>query len=119
MRISRWLVLAAVLAMAAALEAEVWNDPGGVTSTSTSATINFPHPMSSVLVVNDDLTVEVFVRLFGCDETPVDATTSSIGVKPSEGRTYPHDTRTQGGIGWCFLTHITASGTAALRVEAQ
>ena len=132
MRIRRDLcALAVALAMVAVpVIAEVWNDPGGVSVTATSQQVDLggtpPRPMSSVFLFNDDATNSVFARVFPCDETPAaavpstDDTTGSVEIKPGTGFTFPHDTRTEGGIAYCWVTLVCRSAeTATARVVAK
>jgi hypothetical protein len=122
------IALALAVAVLPPLWAEVWNDPAGVSVTDTSQTINFPHAMSSVLVLNDDATNEIYIRLFWCGETSAAATTDSIEIKATKSRTYTFDKRTEAlpgsitpsGAGYCAISLVcAATETATARIEGK
>lgn len=131
------LAVAVALALAALpVLAEVWNDPGGVAVTATSQTVTLPRAMDSVLVVNDDATNSIYVRLFWCGETTgaavarTDFSTGNIEIKATEGRTYTFDKRTEAlpgsinpdisGAGYCAMSLVCAAAeTATVRIEGK
>lgn len=110
----------AVTLLAAPLVGEVWNDPSGVAVTSTSQTIRFPRPMSAVLVINDDTTDSVFIRLFTCNEIALTAskaaTTGSLEIKAAKSRSF---TRNEAEVDFYCAISLFCSNTATARIEAK
>lgn len=119
MRVLR-LVLALGLAIVPAvvpLTAEVWNEPAGVTVTTTSQTVTFPRPMSAVLIHNDDTTNAIFVRIFWCSEETAAATANSLEIKKTKSRSF-----TRGATDpdyYCAISLICSAGTPSTRIEAK
>lgn len=110
------LALGAFLAAPAA--AEVWNDPGGVSVTATSQTVTFPRHMSSVLILNDDATNEVYIRLFTCGDTVAAATTASLEIKLGKSRTFTKG-ETEPNY-YCAVSLVCDTAeTATIRIEAK
>lgn len=112
------LVLTAALVLVAPLTAEVWNDPAGVATSTSSQLVQFPRPMSNVLVLNDDATIAVYIRLFWCGDTIGDATSNSLEIKATKSRSFSREPTTEPNF-YCALTVIAASGTPTIRVEAK
>ena len=78
----RILVLLAVLALAVSAGAEVRYLVVAATSTAQTKGVNAQH----LLVINDDTTNEIYVRVFHSGESPAAATAaSSIQIKAGEG----------------------------------
>lgn len=101
--------------------AEVTNHSSSVSVTSTSATITFSYARTSIWLKNDDTSAnELYLRLFHCGDTAASATTSSIRLDPGESLTFHHDARSEAGIGYCAVAHVTANTeTATLRYIAK
>lgn len=110
--------LALVAFLAAPVFGEVWSDPSGVATSTTSQLVQFPRPMSNVLVLNDDATISVHIRLFWCGDTIGDATTAYLEIKGTKNRSFVRSPTTEPNF-YCALTVIAASGTPAIRVEAK
>ena len=83
-------ILGAALGLAL-LAVPVWAALGytsvSATSTAQTTTIN----ASTLVVVNDDATNEVYVRVFVDGETVADATTASAEIKKGESFTFTKD----------------------------
>ncbi len=119
-RLGGGTVLALILSLSPA-KAEVWNDPAGVSVTNTSQTISFQRPMSAVLILNDDTTDSVFVRLFTCNEmassASKDATTNSLEIKPTKARSFTREKDTEADF-YCAVS-LFCLNTATARIEAK
>ncbi len=120
LRLGGGTVLALML-LAAPLAGEVWNDPAGVSVTNTSQTLSFPRPMSAVLILNDDTTDSVFIRLFTCNEMASSAskaaTTNSLEIKPTKSRSFTREKDTEADF-YCAVS-LFCSNTATARIEAK
>lgn len=117
-----WAV--AALAFVPAVRAEIWAKNDG-TATTSSQTVTFPRAFSSMLVINDSATIDIHYRLFWCGETVAAATTAATFPILKAGtdlgkryRFHPGTEITRLG-NYCAITLITASSTAAFRLEGK
>lgn len=114
------ILLAAVAALVAAgAQAEVWNDPSGITVNATSQTITLPRPLSTVVVFNDSTTDSIYSRIFWCSEVPAPATSTNLEIKPGTWRAFTFESVTEPSTGYCAVSLVGPSGGAAVRLEGK
>jgi hypothetical protein len=103
----RPFLLLALLAVATLARGEAGYFEAAVVSTSQTVTIN----AGEVLIINDDSTNEVYVRVFYTGETPAPATTANLRIKALEGISFGKT------LGVKAVSLICASGeTATVRL---
>ena len=112
--IRRCLLALAMLVLSMPARAEVLY--ATFTSSGTSQTITLSRSASTLSLANDDTSNSVFIRVFTDIESAAASTASYIEVKHGETLTLTHNTRTEGGHGYAYLTYICSAGTPAGRV---
>ncbi len=103
--------------------AEVWNDPSGITADDTSVTVTFPRTMVDVIVYNDDAAESVWIRLFWCGEATGAAVSSDILVAFGKSGSFTYREGENGDRskpqGYCAISVLSTAATAAVRVVAK
>jgi len=116
------LALVALLAAPFA-NAEVWNDPSGITADDTSVTVTFPRTFVDIIVYNDDSAENVWVRLFWCEETTAAATSASILVAATKSTSFTYRMGENGDRskpqGYCAISILSTATTAFVRVVGK
>lgn len=115
------LVLALGLALPPAADARPPESNNAVSGADTAATTTFTRAHKSVHVTNDG-SAAVWVRIWGCDETPATITTATNGarkVTAGEGWGLEWDSERVIGdpnpgtlVGFCAISYITDTGTS-------
>lgn len=113
------LIAALILAVAGVC----WGAPdsGAPTATTSSATVTMDEAYRVVLIKNE-CSVDLYVRVFSGSETAAAITASVangvVTIPAGASQTWYYDSA-EGGIGYVSFSHITASSTCAFEWNAK